>query len=596
MKNFKWLILGMVVLGFTGAVIGQEVPGGCNASGMNVLVTPSNATYLHGDLIDYEVIMQVTAPACDACDVDVYWFAPDNPRDAGTTCGSTNGVLIAQGLYIPQGGSITLTSANDVNLAYIVNHADEAAGGVLTARVCVKFVARLSTPLADQSERSSVNNVIHPAIDIEKSVEPNNICEGDETEVTYTYLVSWGDYDIGIPGDVDLEDVEVTDDNCSPVTRQADQVGNNDDILEDGEIWVYECTALLTEATTNTATVGANDVELATHVTDTDTARVTADNPVCEDFTGDLEPDCDMTGYMLCIGASGGTPPYTYAWTSSDDVNWPITGGADSNCITYDSGPSGSSTIFSVVITDELDCNVVCEQPISCTPPPGDMFCSFTQGFWGNANGKFMGQTTEELLDEYFAEEGSLTIGGCDNTVTLTDTDCLLARMPAGGTPRCLEGLGDVNDDCSKAASDDLEGWLHKGNKKGARYNNVLMGQIIALTLNLWVDPNLGGLELANIEGIFCTEGDDVNDVQCFFMPELEGVTTVADLLDLANAVLGCCEDDGTTIEDIYTAVTAINEGFDECRTIVECREVCCDGIDNDCDDEIDEGCICIVF
>jgi hypothetical protein len=535
-------------------------------------------------VVDYIVTVTVGPNQCEVERGQVWLNLPDG-----------NSILLAdKTLALTPGSSQTFDVTTD---PYTINSADlgSLAGAGpdevrATAEVNVISLRDSGPPQDAQGQANWDITVIFPEIDIEKSVEPNNICEGDETEVTYTYLVSWG-----ASGDIDLEDVEVTDDNCSPVSRQADQVGNNDDILEDGEIWVYECTALLTEAITNTATASANDIFIATNVTDTDTAEVTADNPVCEAFTGDLEPDCNMTGYMLCISASGGTPPYTYAWTSSDDGNWPITAGADTNCITYDSGPAGSSTMFSVVITDDLGCDVNCAQLVDCTPPPGDMFCSFTQGFWGNANGKFMGETTEELLDQYFSEEGSLTIGGCGNTVTLTDTDCLLARMPAGGTPRCLEGLGDVNDDCSTSASDDLEDFLKsKGNKKGRNYDNVLMGQIIALTLNLWVDPNLGGLELAVIEGIFCTEGDDVNDVQCFYMPELDGgVVTVQDLLNLANEVLGCCEDDGTTIQDIYDAVTAINEGFDECRTIVECREVCCDGIDNDCDDEIDEGCIC---
>jgi hypothetical protein len=370
------------------------------------------------------------------------------------------------------------------------------------------------------------------------------------------------------------------------VTRLADQIGNDDDILEDGEIWVYECTALLTEATTNTATVGANDVELATHVTDEDTAEVIASNPVCEDFTGDTEPDCCEVDLTLCISATGGVEPYTYEWTSSDDVNWPITSGADTNCITYDSGPSGSSTIFSVLITDALDCNVVCDLEVDCTPEPGDTYCTFTQGFWGNANGKFDGWTTEEWLDEYFGDVGSLTIGGATNSMTLSDTDCLLARMPAGGKPRCLEGLGNVDDDCPSNPTNPLKKWL-KG--KAGRYNNVLMGQVIALTLNMWVDPNLGSLDLTTMpdigDGIFCTQGEDPNDIQCFEMPDLAGVVTVADLLDLANDYLNC---DGGDVSDIYTAVTSINEGFDECRTLVACREVCDDGIDNDCDGDVD--------
>jgi hypothetical protein len=96
-------------------------------------------------------------------------------------------------------------------------------------------------------------------------------------------------------------------------------------------------------------------------------------------------------------------------------------------------------------------------------------------------------------------------------------------------------------------------------------------------------------------DGIFCTQGEDPNDIQCFEMPDLSGVVTVADLLEEANKVLGCC---GTaSIEDIYTAVTSINEGFDECRTLVECVEICDDEVDNDCDEDVDcEDSDCSTF
>jgi hypothetical protein len=63
---------------------------------------------------------------------------------------------------------------------------------------------------------------------------------------------------------------------------------------------------------------------------------------------------------------------------------------------------------------------------------------------------------------------------------------------------------------------------------------------------------------------------------------------TVQDLLDAANAALA-----GSTaisISDIYGAVTAMNEGFDECVSLISCptEEVCNNGCDDDFDGDID--------
>jgi hypothetical protein len=59
---------------------------------------------------------------------------------------------------------------------------------------------------------------------------------------------------------------------------------------------------------------------------------------------------------------------------------------------------------------------------------------------------------------------------------------------------------------------------------------------------------------------------------------------TVQELLDAANAALA--GDDTYSLSDIYKAVKAVNEGFDECRELVPCpeAEIC----DNGCDDDFD--------
>ena len=57
------------------------------------------------------------------------------------------------------------------------------------------------------------------------------------------------------------------------------------------------------------------------------------------------------------------------------------------------------------------------------------------------------------------------------------------------------------------------------------------------------------------------------------FESPISGIT-VDELLAQANRALGGVPATGdASIADIYTAVTAINEGFDECRIIVTCPE-----------------------
>ena len=63
-------------------------------------------------------------------------------------------------------------------------------------------------------------------------------------------------YKVNNPGVAPLSDVTVSDDRCSDMSgKLGDTNGNN--LLDPNEVWIYTCTAILRQTTTNTATVTA---------------------------------------------------------------------------------------------------------------------------------------------------------------------------------------------------------------------------------------------------------------------------------------------------------------------------------------------------
>lgn len=68
-------------------------------------------------------------------------------------------------------------------------------------------------------------------------------------KITFTYKVN-------NPGVVPLSDVTVTDDKCSAMSGKLGDVNGNN-LLDTDEVWIYTCTMILKQTTTNTATVTA---------------------------------------------------------------------------------------------------------------------------------------------------------------------------------------------------------------------------------------------------------------------------------------------------------------------------------------------------
>ncbi len=147
-------------------------------------------------------------------------------------------------------------------------------------------------------------DVLRPAIRIVKAPSATQVLPG--TPVTYSYAVFNG-------GDVPLTNVAVTDDKCAPVTPLppiGNNIGdlNNNGVLDPGETWLYQCSAILTEDTANVATV-------------------TADDPLGNPVTGDAKAFVDVLRPGLQVDKvadatvvyPGTTVSYTYTVTNTGE-------------------------------------------------------------------------------------------------------------------------------------------------------------------------------------------------------------------------------------------------------------------------------------
>lgn len=214
-----------------------------------------------------------------------------------------------------------------------------------------------------------------------------------------------------------------------------------------------------------------------------------------------------------------------------------------------------------------------------------EVFCSLTQGFYGNAKGIACatGERGKDLLARILGPEfGPLVIGSGSRTLTFNsgDVECLIKVMPAGGPSVILpSGNNSFGANCSLPA-DFLS--------KPGRLKSVVWGQVITLGLNLRYDVDLGDVQLGGNQFItgeaspgddgLCGTEDDVFEPGDGLVKQIPqsvldalddlygGDRSIYNLFLLANRVLGGEAIEGVTVLDINAAASAINEGFDECR------------------------------
>ena len=337
-------------------------------------------------------------------------------------------------------------------------------------------------------------------------------------------------------------------------------------------------------------------------------------NPSCE-LAAVAPPVCpSIGGNFIAANVTGGTPgeapapAYTYAWgiKLGTGAGWAIVGATNDDQVEYSvADVADECATFTLTVTDSKGCDSSCELEVCCT---GNTFCSFTQGYWGNAGGTACnGKTTTELINQALGS-GPVVVGQLTgNSLTLDTAQCILDLLPAGGTPAVLpEGDWTCTDLNGLTKPDKGRGNSGKPSKPST-LNNVLIGQVVALTLNLRVSENCLGVDSNDLgafvlEPEFCTVpyGDEEACAEISLIPEslADGVMDVAGLLLAANQMLAGTYEGEASIGDIYNAVTAINEAFDECRTVVPCirPEICGNGCDDDGDgltDCCDPDCGC---
>lgn len=219
----------------------------------------------------------------------------------------------------------------------------------------------------------------------------------------------------------------------------------------------------------------------------------------------------------------------------------------------------------------------------------GGGFCTFTQGFYGNEGGMACDDmTTTEIINEVIGDGVVVGILG-QRSITFSTAADIILRLPCGGKPKVLPEVNvNANDQAALEAAKLVK-------KKGDVINNVLVGQMVALTLNMRLhtipcldedgfDQGLGDYTFPEADYI-CVQKGEEGCIMRYEIPEsLQGLS-VAALLEAGNMALAGDEE---LVAGAYEGASFVNELFDECLTIVTCPvdpvEICDDGCDNDFD------------
>ena len=289
---------------------------------------------------------------------------------------------------------------------------------------------------------------------------------------------------------------------------------------------------------------------------------------------------CKDNTTQLTASPIGGVSPYNYTWNTNPSQ--------ETKTITV-----STAGTYSVTVTDNNGC--VTSGSGTVTTFDCKVFCTYTQGYYGNVGGKscngigpdgnqagILYSTTTERMRRAFGVTtagiplqipNSVVFGKESRIFTLsfsdvaTTTSKIYTLLPGGGTPAALNS-GNWNSGSISSGKNNTGSPL---DSKGKIRNNLL-AQTIVLWFNIQTSPGLGEWIMPSsfktVKPACGTTAIDGLVPDTYNVPSGLAGLTINQLLEQANKALGA-QTALTSLSNIHTTVDMINRAFDECRYLV---------------------------
>jgi len=209
------------------------------------------------------------------------------------------------------------------------------------------------------------------------------------------------------------------------------------------------------------------------------------------------------------------------------------------------------------------------------------LLCTITQSTYSNANKRFCTGIRIRSLVGQLLDGTPLVLGktGRSLTIVRVDSQCVINKLPGGGPSDVIPAA-----DYTFTALCGFTPTTPSIQLANGRIHNHLLGQNIALGLNLRLSPNLGAIVLTDrfmttIASTSCDEAGvpipgtestvSISQSVLDALNSLFSSPTIVNLFELGNRALGGLSTGGAALNQISSSIAAINQAFDGCRFLV---------------------------